>query len=68
MLAFGEAELEEIINRLSHSSCCAIEQRDIDCAFGRKVVCRDSIEVFHAPGDVVEGKLRRVDVFEKRER
>ena len=44
----------------------AVEQRDVEGAFGGHVVVGKRFEVGHAAFDIAEGKSARIDLFAKR--
>ena len=65
MVVLPEAQLEEVVNRLLRPFGGAVEQGEVEGAFGGHVVRRNGVQVGHAALDVIEREPARVHFLEE---
>ncbi len=64
-MVLTEPEPEKIINRLVRPFGRAVQQCQIQSAFGRHVARRKGLQIFHAAWDIAEGKFARLHSLAK---
>jgi hypothetical protein len=65
MMVIAKAKAEEFVNGFFGFLSRAIEQRDVDGAFGGHIALGNGVEVSHAAFDVAKGKSARIHLFTK---